>query len=136
MFKLLFLNDIFQLFDLSSISSWHNTTYSEPLLEPPHPLSTQWAAVRTYLSPINDPPHSHFPRPVSPAYPNNASQGYVPIGASEPPTILVHGLGGQSLRLVTYLRLGWILNLKIRCWINHTDLSYYFIYHIYIPRYI
>ena len=50
---------------------------------------TQWAAVRTYWSPISAPPHAYcilLLRPL--VYPKRASQGYLPIGASSPPTIL------------------------------------------------
>ena len=88
-------------------------TYSEPVwFGWLNPRGTQWAAVKTYLSPNKDPPQRHFSRPVYPEYPNKASHGYFPIGASEPPTILVQALGGQSLRPVAYLRLGWASNLS------------------------
>lgn len=47
----------------------------------------QWAAVRTYLVPINDPPHQNSVR-FGPCKNIAASQGHWPVGASTPPTIL------------------------------------------------
>ena len=49
---------------------------------------TQWAAVRTYWSPISAPPHAYCILSLLPlVYPKSASQGYFPTGASSPPTI-------------------------------------------------
>ena len=82
------------------------------------PIVTQCAAVNTYWSPIRAPPHCHFALPVilpllGLVYPSSASQGYSPIGTSDPPTILVNlcFLIGHPSRLAKTSRLTWLLNL-------------------------
>ena len=82
------------------------------------PIVTQCAAVNTYWSPIRAPPHCHFALPVilpllGLVYPSSASQGYSPIGTSDPPTILVNlcFLIGHPSILAKTSRLTWLLNL-------------------------
>ena len=69
---------------------------------------TQCAAVSTDRSPIRVPPHNQdmFVMLLFLEYPKRASHGYLPIGASLPPTILV-SIWTTGHSAASKFRFGW-----------------------------